>query len=427
MQVKKEELSKTKVKLTVSLDESEWNQVIDKAISELGAHVELPGFRAGKAPKDMIIGKVGEARVISHAIELAVEQYYGPAAMQEELRPVAYPSIAIEQAGLTEPLSFVAEIPVLPEIKLGDYKTIKLAKKVEPLPEAQVDQVIEDMRKRAAEQVVVEREVQEGDWVEIDFTGLLDGVPFPGGESKHHPMVIGDKMFIPGFEEGIVGMKVGENKLIDVKFPDDYHAKELAGKDVKFDIKLHQVKSINLPLLDDAFAAKVSQFQTVEELKKDISTFLNTEAEKKADEALKEEAVLELTKLLDAELPEEMINQELDGMVSDLKNQVVHSQTTFEDYLAKANTTEAALRVQWRDQAIQRLKAGLALDAFRRAEGIEISHDEIHAEIDRLKELYPQQADEIDKQYGDHHGHGGLENMLVTRKAVDKLVEMVQA
>lgn len=424
MQVARENLAGNKVKLTITLGAEEWSAFLDKAAEQLSAQVKIEGFRPGKAPRSVVVAKVGEGTVLSAAVEDAVEKHYREAAQKEELRPISFPAITVDKGSLEEPLVFTAEVSVMPEIKLGDYKSIRIKKQVPEVTEAMLAETLEGLRKKAAEYVEVEREVKDGDWTEIDFTGSVDGKEFPGGASKNHPLVIGEKMFIPGFEEGLVGMKAGEDKDIEVTFPEDYHAKELAGKKAKFAIKLHKVKAVNYPDLTDDFATKVSQFKTLEELKADMRKFMEEDANRKAEDKIREEAIKELIKLTDMDLPEELVENELTAMLGDLKNQVANGHMSFEDYLKKAGTDEAGVRSEWREQAVQRVKAGLALDALRKAEGITITHDDIHAEIDKMKQMYPDQVEEIEQHYGNHN-HGNLESQMVTRKALDRLVEIV--
>ena len=424
MEVVKNSSDSNHIKLTIKLTSPEWEKVLDKASVKASEGAKIPGFREGKAPRTVVINQIGEARVVSVAIELAVEEYYPLAAKQEQIKPIAFPKIAVEQGGLTEPLTFTAEVAVLPEVKLGDYSKIRVKKTVEPVTDEQVDGVIKNMQKRAVEFQPVEREAKLGDWTEIDFDGFVDGKPFEGGSSKKHPLILGDKVFIPGFEEGMVGMRAQEEKDIEVEFPKDYHNKDLAGKPAKFTVKLHQIKAVNYPDINDTFAKKHANVETLEALKADIKKFLDEEAEKKASEKVREDAIMALTKLAKIDLPDELVNQELDNMVQDLKHQAEHAKMTFEDYLKRAGVNEEGLKNQWREQAEQRVLAGLSLEAFREAEKIEAANMEVDEEINRIKAQYPQNADEIDKEYGSARGKARLGQMVGSRKAVEKLVEI---
>ena len=335
------------MKLTISLDKSEWERVLDRAAAKVSEGMKIPGFRDGKAPRAVVIAQVGEARVVSTAIELAVEEFYPQAAKQERLKPVAFPKISAEKGGLTDALTFTAEVTVLPEVKLGDYSKLRVKKTVEPVKDEQIEEVLKSMQKRAVEFQPVEREAKLGDWAEMDFEGFVDGQPFEGGSSKKHPLILGDKLFIPGFEEGMVGMRAGEDREIEVEFPKDYHQQELAGKPVKFKVKLHQVKAVSYPEVNDAFAKKSANMETVEALRADIRRYLTEEAQKRADDKMREDAIIALTKLATVDLPDELVNQELDSMVHDLKHQAEHAKMSWEDYLKRAGVNEEGLKNQW--------------------------------------------------------------------------------
>ncbi len=266
MKIEKEAVKSGLVKLKISLDKGEWDKMLDKAAVKVSTGTSIEGFRPGKAPRDIVMNKVGEARVLSSAIEEAVQEFYPEAAKHEGIRPVAMPKVSVDKATPTDPLVFTAEVVVLPEVELGDYKKLKVRKGVvEAPPQEKIEEILKSMRKRAAEFTEVERAAKLKDWVEVDFVGTIDGKEFEGGQSKNHPMILGDKLFIPGFEEGIEGMKAGDTKDIEVTFPSEYHNKELAGKPANFKITLHKVKAVNYPDIDDVLAKKVSKIQTLDE------------------------------------------------------------------------------------------------------------------------------------------------------------------
>jgi len=423
MEINKTAGDSNHIKLSIKLTLQEWNAVLDKASEKVSATIKIDGFREGKAPRDVVIAKAGEARVISEAIELAVEQYYPVAVRQENLRPIAFPKVSVEKGNLTEALEFTAEVAVLPEVILGDYLKIRLEKRVEGVESKDVDEVLKSLQKKAVEFQEVERPAQMGDWTEIDFDGFVDGKPFEGGASKKHPLILGDKVFIPGFEEGLVGLGKGEEKDVEVTFPADYHNKDLSGKKAVFKVKMNLVKAVNYPELNDEFAKKHAGQESLEVLKADIKKYLEEEATKKAEEGVRENALLELVKVAKIDLPDEMIESELDSMVHDLKHQAEGSGMSFEDYLKKAGVNEAGLKAQWREQAEQRVRIGLALEAFRDKEGILADDSDVDAEIVKLKEMYTQDHEAIDKEYAKGSvGRERLQRMLGSRKAIDTLV-----
>lgn len=424
MKITKSQGETNHIKLAIALEMGEWTAILDKASEKVAGSIKIDGFREGKAPRDMVIAKAGEARVISEAIELAVEEYYPQAVRQENLRPIAFPKVSVEKGNLTEALEFTAEVAVLPEVVLGDYSKIKLTKKVTEVTDADVEAVLKSIQKKAVEFQEVERVAQMGDWAEIDFEGFVDGKTFEGGSSKKHPMILGDKVFIPGFEEGLVGLGKGEEKDVEVTFPADYHNKDLAGKKAVFKVKMNLVKAVNYPEIDDEFAKKHAGQESLDLLKADIKKYLGEEAEKKANEEVRESALLELVKVAKIDLPAEMIDQELDSMIHDLKHQAEHAGSSFEDYLKRGHTDEAKLRAEWREQAESRVRIGLALEAFRDAEKIVADDSDLEAEMKKLKEMYPQDGENIDKEYGSGTGRERLMRMLGSRKAIDKLVEL---
>jgi len=426
MQVEKTSPKSGLVSLKISLDKSEWDKILDKAAVKVSTGTSIEGFRPGKAPRDIVINKIGEARVLSVAIEEAVQEFYPEAAKKEEIRPVAMPKVSIDKATPTDPLVFTAEVVVLPEVILGDYKQLKVKKGVvEPPAQEKVEEILKSMQKRAAKFTEVERAAKRKDWVEIDFVGTIDGKEFEGGKSKNHPMILGDKLFIPGFEEGIEGMKAGETKDVELAFPSEYHNSGLAGKRVSFKIILHKVKAVNYPDIDDVLVKKISKFQTLDELKKDVEKFLTDEEQRKVDGQVREDAILGLAKLAKVDLPEELVDQELNAMANDMRQQVSAQQMDFDEYLKKAGVNnEEGLKSQWRDQAKQRVLAGLALDAFRKAEGIEATDKEVEEELKKLEQMYPNDKDKIVEEYKKPVARERLKNMIASRKAVDRLVEL---
>lgn len=426
MKVEKESVKSGVIKLKISLDKKEWEKILDKAAEKVSADTKIEGFRPGKAPRNIVINKVGEARVLSVAIEEAVQEFYPKAAEQEEIRPVALPKVGVDKATPTDPLVFTAEVVVMPEVELEDYRKIRVKKQpIELAKPEQVDEILKSMQKRAAEFNEVERAAKMKDWVEIDFVGTIDDKEFEGGSSKNHPLILGDKLFVPGFEEGIEGMKAGENKDIEVTFPSEYHNKALAGKKASFKITLHKVKSVNYPDIDDTLAKKVSKFSTLDELKKDVARFIEEESKRKAEGQAREEAILSLAKLVKVDLPSELVDQELNAMINDMRQQVAAQKMDFNEHLKRAGVeNEEGLKSQWREQAEQRVRAGLALDAFRKAESIEATDKEVDEEISKLEKMYPNDKDKIVEEYKKPVAKERLRNMIASRKAVDQLVAM---
>jgi trigger factor len=412
---------KSTVTLTITLDEREWKEALAKAGEKISESIEVKGFRKGKAPLDVVASQVGETRVLSEAVELSINQYYYQAIMQEEVAPVGPPKVTVDEVGMGKPLKFTAEVAVMPEIELGDYKQIKVKSEAVEVKNEQIDNVLKGLQRREVTFKEIEREAKQGDWVEIDFEGKLDGVPFEGGKSSHHPMIIGDGVLLPDFEEALVGMKVGEEKVFPVNFPKDYHQANLAGKRTEFNARLHKVKEVQYPELNDEFAAKVSDKKTLKELKEDIAKVLRENAEQKELDRQRSEAIEQLVKLTKAEVPDQLVEQELNAMMEDFEHQLSHQGISVKDYLERAKTSEEKLREEWCEQARKRVIAGLALNEFKKREGIVVSDAEVEAEIARLKTVYPNEADKIAEKYKSDSEWRRLAHLLSGQKAVEAL------
>lgn len=410
--------------LTIELTAADWKQVLEAAATRISKSVEIKGFRGGKAPVDVVANQVGEARVVSEASDLAVNKFYAAAVEEHKLKPVVPPKISVERVDLTKPLVFKAEVTVMPEVVLGDYKKIRVVKQAIKVDPAQVEKVLANLQRRSAEFEEVNRASQAGDWVEIDFEGKLDGKSFEGGSSKHHPLIIGDGVFLPGFEAALVGIKAGENKTFTVTFPADYQQSALAGKKVEFAVKLHKVKKVKLPPIDDELAKKVGKFETLKDLQADVEKWIEVDAAKQERSRQQEAAMNQLIEMTQAKIPDELIDQELSSMIGDLSGELSRQNTTLEDYLKKNNTTEGGLRQQWRNMAKQRVMAGLALDAFKRREKIEATDEEVQQDIERMKQLYPNEKDKIEEKYSSDLDKRRLKHLLSGQKALEHLIRL---
>lgn len=420
MQITKKQ-EKSIVTLTVALDQSEWAEALKNAAAKISDNIEVKGFRKGKAPMDVIVTQVGETRVLSEASETAINQYYFKAVMQEEVAPVGPPKVTVDEVGMNKPLKFTAEITTMPEIELGDYKKIKVKPDVVEVKDEQIDTVLKNLQRREVTFKEIEREAKKGDWVEIDFEGKLDNVSFDGGKSANHPLIIGDGVLLPDFEEALVGMKAGEEKAFPVNFPKDYHQANLAGKKTEFTAKLHKVKEVILPPINDEFAKKISDKKNLQELKDDIKKVLLENAEQKELDRERSEAIEQLIKISKADIPEMLVEQELDAMMQDFEHQLSHQGMNVKDYLERAKLTEEKMREDWKEQAKRRVIAGLALNEFKKREGIEATDEEVEAEIARLKMAYPSEADKIADKYKSESERKRLAHLLGGQKAVEAL------
>ena len=412
----------SKIKINIELDSKEWEDALKETAVKLASAVNIKGFRSGKAPLDVVITQVGETRVLSEAADASIAKYYAMSVREHNIIPLAQPNISINHLGLDKPLSFVAEVISMPKVSLGDYKKIKVKTQLVQLDKSQVEKTIKDIQRRAAKFNEVDRPSKVGDWVEIDFTGTIEGKPFDGGSSKNHPLIIGDGVFLPDFESALVGMKVEEEKTFDIIFPKDYHQANLAGKKVQFVIKLHKIKEVVLPPIDDELAKTIGETKTLEELQTDIEKWLMEEANKKEKSRQQEEAMEQLINLAKVDIPEELIGQELIAMIQDFSQQLSQQQKTLESYLKDNNITEDKLKEQWKDPAKKRVLAGLALEEFKKQEKIEASDKDVEEDINRMKQIYPDQKEAIEKRYeNDDLEKRRLKHMLAGKKAIEHL------
>ena len=423
MQAEIEKQSSGVVVLGIQADMDEWQKFLEEAARTISQQAKISGFRKGKAPLAVVVTQVGEATVLSEASDRAVKQLYVKAVLEHQLSPIAPPKISVRTVSLKEPLSFEVEITVVPEVTLGDWKKIKVKPEAVVVDDKRVDDILNKFRRREASFKEVKRAVKQGDWVEIDFDGTLDGQPFDGGSSKHHPLVVGDGVFLPEFEAALVGVKAGEDKKFPVTFPKDYHQASLAGRAVEFTIKLHKVKEMTLPELNDELAKKTSQFKSLAELKGDVEKFIKEEAEGKERDRQRQVVIDKLIDIAKVDLPDTLVEQEMEAMLHDMKHQLEQQGTTPENYFKKMDTTEEKIRGEWREPARKRVMAGLALNAFVKAEGIEASTKDVDAEIKRLKAMYPAEKEKISEKYKNETERKRLQHMLGGQKALEQLVD----
>ena len=391
MSVSVKNLPKSEVEIVIEVEPKVLESARTEAIKRFQKEVKLDGFRPGTAPVEKVIEKVGQKNIDLEANDIAIKLAYAEAVTAENIKVVSYPKIEIVS---TEPLKFIAKVAVLPEVELGDWKKIKLKKeelKVEP---TEIEAVVKDILKGNAEAIEIkDRPAQKGDRVEIDFSGFSkDGVPLDNTQSKNHPLVLGEGNFIPGFEEGVEGMQIGEEKDHAVKFPKDYHAKHLADQEVKFKLKLHKIEELKEPELNDEFAKKVSggQKNSWKEVESDIAEHLQSRKESQAQQKLEADLVNELLKVAKVEVPETLIEEELEWMLKDLKNRLTQGGMEWEKYLEMSKKSEDELKKEMRIEAEKRVKVRLILDKLVETEKPAVEEKEIEAAIENEAARYPE-------------------------------------
>ncbi len=369
MQTKIEKLKNSKVKITVSVPATELVKHFNAAFNELAPSVKLAGFRPGKAPRKLIEESLGISRILSHALDNALRENYVSALQAEKMIPVSQPNITISKYpnyGLTpdeikDDFEFEAEIEVIPEVELGDYSKIKVEKgRPEKAKDEDADKVIEHFQKQRSTFTDIGRPAQKGDFAEISFEGFQKGVKVDAMSSSHHPVVLGENTLIPGFEDKIIGMKKGDEKKFPIAFSKDYHAKEFADKEAEFQIKLNELKEIKLPDLNDEFAAGFGH-KDMADLRRAVKENLEKELGEKYKNELESKVVEKILPLLKAEIPEGLINQEVERMVHEYEHQFKDRGINFETYLKSAKKTLEDLKKEIRNQAEKNVKIGLLL------------------------------------------------------------------
>ncbi|RAV06338.1 trigger factor [Paenibacillus sp. YN15] len=419
-----EKIEKNLGVLTVEVAADRVDAALDKAFKKVVAKVSVPGFRKGKVPRGMFEKRFGVESLYQDALDILLPEAYMEAVAEAGIIPVDRPEIDIEQVGKGQELKFTAKVTVKPEVQLGEYKGIEIPAQSLEVTEEDIENELKQLQQRHAELVVVEEgAVENGDTVVIDFEGFLDGVPFDGGKAEKYSLEIGSGSFIPGFEEQLVGLAKGEEKDIDVTFPENYHSEELKGKPVVFKIKLHDIKRKNLPALDDEFAKDVSEFDTLDEYKQDIAKRI-AERKEQNGKREKENAVVEkAAAAAEVEIPEAMIRDEVERMLSDFENRLKMQGMTLEMYFQFSGQNEADLKDQMKGDAEKRVLQSLVLEAIAKAEGIEASDEELEEELSNLAKQYQREVDELRAILTANGSLESLKSDLVTRKTVQYLVD----
>lgn len=382
METKIEKLPKSRISITVTVPGKDIEPYFDQAIDKLGKSVEIKGFRAGKAPKNLLVERIGDSRIVTQALEYVLPETYTKATVENKVSPISSPEIKIEKypvfGNSDENLVYKAEVDVFPDVKLGDYKKIKIKKKdyeQKEIKDEDVEKVIDYLRKQRAKFDKVDRGAKFGDRVEIDFNGSIDGVEQEGMVSKNHPLILGDKTLIPGFEEKIEGLKSGEEKVFDITFPKDYHSKDFAGKKSQFKVKVNAVEEMELPEIDSSFVEKLGH-KTTEDLKKSIKENLVEEEKNNKRNLLEGEVIAQAVKLLDSEIPQSFVDNELERMIEDTKQRVVYQGLEFETYLSYLKKTEEELKQEMMPHAEQSVRIGLMIGEIIKKEGIDAKDKE---------------------------------------------------
>ena len=389
----KEKQENSAVELVIEVGAEEFEAAVDKVYRKNRKNISVPGFRKGHAPRKIIEGMYGSGVFYEDAIDELYPAAYAQAVEQEGLDPVAYPKVEVVEAGKNG-FTFKALVTVRPEYKIGTYKGLSASKEEVKITDEDVENELKPYIQRATRLVNVEREAKEGDTVLIDFEGFDNGVPFEGGKGENYALELGSHSFIPGFEEGVVGLKPGDEKDLDVTFPEDY-TPELAGKPVVFKIKVHEVKEPQPPVLDDEFAKDVSDFDTLEEFKKDLGEKLRERREHAAEHAFEDAVMDALIENLEVELPQAMVDFRADQVIQDYAERFERQGIPFQQYLQMTGQTLESMREQGRGAAERQIKYEMALDAVAAAENMTVTDEELEAEYKSMAEQYSMEVDQV--------------------------------
>ena len=426
MKTQLEQLSPTKVKMTITLDKTELDAAEQVALTKLAKEVKVPGFRKGNVPASVAAKHVDPNLLAQQTADDALSKAVAEAFLAEDVQALDRPEVELKKFIPGQEMEFTAVAEILPKIKLGNYKKLGVKAGSAAVTAADVTEVIERMREGMSEKHEVERAAKDGDEVTIDFVGKKDGTPFDGGTAENYDLKLGSKSFIPGFEEGIVGKKIGETFDLTLSFPDTYHVAELAGQEVVFTTTLKKVKELKKPKLDDAFAKKADErLSTLAELKADIKSELSKQKERETEDKLKDELVGKLIEVSDIPVPQVLLEDQSRSIEQDMTQNLMYQGLTIEQYIANKGFKD---RDDWHDKEVvpaaeKRVKAGLALAELSKVEKIEATSEELAEHINLYKTQYAN-SPEMAKRFDEPDAQRDIANRLLTEKTVDRLVEL---
>ena len=417
-----EKLEKSEAKLTIQVEAAEFEAAVEKAYLKERKKIRLPGFRPGKAPRKMIENAYGEGVFYEDAVESSWAPAFMQAVEQENLHFVGDPKIDLEDKITKDGYIFTAVVALYPEVTLGQYKGLSATRPVVTVTDEDVDKRLQELADRNSRLVSVDREAKDGDTAVIDFEGFKDGVPFEGGKGENYSLVLGSRSFVPGFEEQVVGMKAGEEKDIDITFPEDYH-KELAGKAVVFHVKLNKVTVTMVPEMDDEFAKDVSEFDTLDALKADVRAKALEQAQKQADSAFENACVEKAAENTTVDMPKALVENELDVQMERFGYQLQMSGYSMEQYAKMMGGDVNTMRNAFRPAAEKQAKISVTLEAIAKAEGLTATEEEIEEEIKSLAKQYEMEEAKVKEMVPAEE----LTGSLVTRKAIKLIVDSAVA
>ena len=423
MSVQVEKQEKNMAKLTIEVSAEEFGAALEKAYQKDKKKINVPGFRKGKAPRKMIEKMYGAGIFYEDAANIVIPEAYAAAAKECAEEIVSQPQISVTQIGAGQPFIFTAEVALKPAVTLGDYKGVEVEKTPVEVSEEEVDKEVDKERENNSRTIDVDdRAVEKGDMIKLNFEGFVDGTPFEGGKAEDYSLTIGSGSFIPGFEDQLIGAKIGEEVEVNVTFPEEYHAAELKGKPAVFKCTVNEIKVKELPEADDEFAKDVSEFDTLAEYKDDIRAKL---LEKKTADAKREKQNKTVAKAVEnatMEIPEAMITEQVRRMADDFARRLQSQGLSMDQYMQFTGLTMDALAQQMRPEALKRIQNSLVLEAIAKAENIEVSDEKVNEEIEKMAAAYKMEADKLKELIGDAEKEQ-MKSDLAIQAAVDMITD----
>ena len=427
MKVTAEKIDNQQVVLEIEVPAAELEKASEKAFKKIAGKVNIPGFRKGKAPRKIVEQHVGKQAILDEAFEIIAPQAYAEALEDQKIDPVTRPAIDVVTMEEGKDLVFKATVTEKPELKLGEYKGLKIEQKVGTVSDDDVQQQLTRMLDRQADMVEAEEgaAVQASSFITLDFKGFVDGEAFPGGEGKDYPLQIGSHSFIPGFEEQLIGAKIGEEKDVNVTFPKEYHAAELAGKEAVFKCTVRSIKEKVVPAMDDEFAKKASTFQTLDELKADVRSKLEKSAAERAESDNREAALQQASDNATVEIPDVMVDNRVTTMIQELSMRLEQQGMKMEQYLQYAGTDIAKIRETYREAAAKNVKMDLVLEQVAKAEEIKVEAADLDAEVEAMAKTYGATPEQVKKIIAQQGRLGDLAATVMRRKTAQFIVDNV--
>ena len=426
MSVQVENLEKNMVKLTIEVAAEELEKALQAVYQKEKGKISLPGFRKGKVPRAMIEKMYGPEIFFKDAANMLIGQEYPKAVDESGIDVVSRPEIDVTQIEKGKPFIFTAEVAVRPEVTLGEYKGVQVTKIDTKVTEEELQAELDRERKSNARTITVEdRAVQDGDTAVIDFEGFVDGVAFEGGKGENHSLVIGSHSFIDGFEEQLIGKNTGEELDVNVTFPEEYHAEELAGKPAVFKVKINEIKMEELPELDDEFAQDVSEFDTLDEYKQSVEKKLIERKETEGKRTQENEAIDKIVEVSEMEIPDVMVDNQARSMIDDFANRISQQGLSMEQYMQFSGTTVDQMLEQMKPEALKRIQSTLVLEEIVKKENIQISEEDIDAEVERMAGMYGMEAAEL-KAYMGESEKESMKMELGIQKAIELIMDQAK-